>query len=430
MTSAASPVCEIASLLAGLSTGLADRTSREEQATRLAEGVVRAFRVDACVIRVLDGEDAVLLGASGIPKSALRERFPAVEGIGQLLIKSKRAAAIPELQGHPILKRLPKLPPAYAFRSYAGAPMLVGSEVIGIMGIYVTEVPRDFSDRELLQLQAIADHVAVVLENDRLYREVERQRESLRVRIEDLERAQGQIKDLNRLLEQRVEEQTDEMLRYQRELQELCYHISHELRAPLRSINGFSLRIMEDLGETLDAIHLDALERVREASVRMGGLIDDLLQLYRVSRADLSPVAIDLARMVDDIAATVLDRDGVDLRIESGLRVWADRAMVQVLIRHLLDNAQKFSSQSVRPYVEVGRREDAFFIRDNGIGFDMRFAERIFAPFERLNRLEYGGRGAGLAIARRVVERHGGAIWAESEPGQGAIFYFTLPSPA
>jgi DNA-binding response OmpR family regulator len=226
----------------------------------------------------------------------------------------------------------------------------------------------------------------------------------------------------------------DQLERKNKELEAFSYSISHDLRAPLRVINGFSLALLEDYNEKFDEAGRDYLARVLGASKRMGELIDDLLQLSKISRADVLREPVDLSALASDVFETLTKAQpgNVQIEIQQGLAVEADRRLLRIVLENLISNAVKFSSKIAAPHVTVGTelRADAtiFFVRDNGAGFDMSYAQKLFQPFQRMHReSDFPGTGIGLSIVRRVVERHGGEIWAESEVGHGASFFFTLP---
>jgi len=220
------------------------------------------------------------------------------------------------------------------------------------------------------------------------------------------------------------------------ELEAFSYSVSHDLRAPLRAVDGFSQLLLQDCSERLDETGRGHLERIRTGVRRMTELIDDLLELARVSRADLreEPVDIsDLARMVGATLQLQEPSRRVELSLQPGLSGRGDANLLRILIENLLANAWKFTSKCEQPKVEVGAAEAAggttFYVRDNGAGFDMQYAQKLFAPFQRLHpESEFPGTGVGLATVRRIVHRHGGRVWAEGSPGRGATFYFTLPS--
>jgi PAS domain S-box-containing protein len=219
-----------------------------------------------------------------------------------------------------------------------------------------------------------------------------------------------------------------------KELEAFSYSVSHDLRAPLRSIDGFSLALLEDCGSTLDENGIRHLERIRSAASRMGRLIDDMLNLARISRSHLVRDTVNLSRMaqevLDDLKSSGPER-GVSISIAPDLVAAGDRNLLRIALQNLLGNAWKFTSRCTDPRIEFGRDLDdgqiAFFVRDNGEGFDMQYADKLFGVFQRLHRdAEYPGTGVGLATVQRIIRRHGGSIWAKSAPGEGATFYFVL----
>lgn len=221
-----------------------------------------------------------------------------------------------------------------------------------------------------------------------------------------------------------------------RELESFSYSVSHDLRAPLRTISAFTQALAEDLRYQLDDKARDHLRRVLAAAARMNELIDALLELSRINRAPLGRHRVDLSAVARAVLDDIRRRD-VTRRLRANVALDlvadADGRLVRILFDNLLGNAWKFTAKSADPRVEIGseRRdgETVFFVRDNGAGFDMTYADRLFTPFQRLHSdREYAGTGIGLATVRRIVERHGGRIWAESHPGAGATFYFTLPA--
>ncbi len=228
----------------------------------------------------------------------------------------------------------------------------------------------------------------------------------------------------------------EQLERKNRELEAFSYSVSHDLRAPLRSIDGFSQALLEDYDAVLDERGRDHLRRVRAAAQRMGQLIDDLLQLSRVGRAKISPQPVDLSGLARDVFATLAQAEPtrhVVRVVAEGLSARCDLHLVRIVLENLLGNAWKFTHKVRGPRIEVGQHADdtrqVFFVRDNGAGFDMRAAERLFRPFQRLHTTsDFAGTGIGLATVQRIVERHGGTVWAEAEVGKGACFFFTLAS--
>lgn len=235
-------------------------------------------------------------------------------------------------------------------------------------------------------------------------------------------------------LEDLVSERTRELEMANKELESFAYSVSHDLRAPLRAIDGFSQALQEDYAPQLDEMAHSHLSRVRAASQRMGELIDDILNLSRVTRTSMGSTTVDLSQ----IATTVVnhlrelepDRE-VDVQIQPGLQAKGDTALLGVVLDNLIGNAWKYSAGESRIRIEVGMIERSgrqiFFVRDNGVGFDMRYAHKLFGIFQRLHRAEeFEGTGVGLATVHRVIQRHHGSVWAEAVLGEGARFFFTI----
>ena len=256
--------------------------------------------------------------------------------------------------------------------------------------------------------------------------------------VEVIRRKQGEekIRQLNTELEQRVLDRTAKLEAANKELETFSYSVSHDLRAPLRSIDGFSQALLEEYQEKLDETGKTYLERVRKATQRMGWLIDDMLKLSQVTRSDFHHEAVDLSEMVRVIAKANQQNNpdrAVAVVTQEGIIVQGDPYLMQIALENLLDNAWKFTSNAWHPRIEFGRTvkngEVVYFIRDNGVGFDMAYVGKLFGVFQRLHTThEFPGTGIGLATVQRVIHRHGGRVWAEGEVGKGATFYFTLPS--
>jgi signal transduction histidine kinase len=227
-----------------------------------------------------------------------------------------------------------------------------------------------------------------------------------------------------------------ELERANRELDAFSYSVSHDLRAPLRAIDGFSLALVREFESLLDERGRDYVSRVRRNVARMGELIDALLELARIARSSVSSDEVDLSLLAAEVVADLSRQQPerkVDVAIAAGLDARGDRRLLRVVLVNLLSNAWKFTGRSEAPRIEVGAlpaEEPTFYVRDNGAGFDMSYAQRLFAPFQRLHDpREFEGTGIGLATSQRAIARHHGRIWAESAPGRGATFFFSLPEP-
>jgi signal transduction histidine kinase len=245
--------------------------------------------------------------------------------------------------------------------------------------------------------------------------------------------AEEKIRRLNEGLERTVAERTSALEASNRELEAFAHSVSHDLRAPLRTISGFAQALEEDVGAGLGESGAASLARIRAATERMDELIRSLLNLSRISRSELHRTEVDLSAIASSIGADLARAHPgrtVELVVASGLRADADQALVRVILTNLLENAWKFTARKERPRVEIGAtpgEETVYFVRDDGVGFDMAFASKLFGAFQRLHPTrEFPGTGLGLATVQRAVHRHGGRVWAESEPDRGAKFSFTL----
>ncbi|MES2921073.1 MAG: PAS domain-containing protein [Verrucomicrobiota bacterium] len=259
--------------------------------------------------------------------------------------------------------------------------------------------------------------------------------------ITDPRRAAEELRKLNEELEERVRDRTAEMVAANRELEAFSYSVAHDLRAPLRSIDGFSRAVLQDYGPKLDAEGQEYLRFVREGCQRMSHLIDDLLKLSRLTRAPMRQEPVNLTALAHGIFGDLqrlAPERVVEYRIAGNLVTTGDPTLLEAALRNLIENAWKFTGQRAEAVIEVGvvgkmngrtasRSAPVFFVRDNGAGFDPQYADKLFGVFQRLHRQEeFAGTGVGLATVQRILQRHGGRIWAESAEDQGATFYFNL----
>lgn len=253
--------------------------------------------------------------------------------------------------------------------------------------------------------------------------------------ISELKRAVKEVRQLNAQLEQRVADRTAQLQAVNDELESFSYSVSHDLRAPLRHINGFSGALLEDYSDKLDETGKGYLKQVREASQEMAELIDDLLQLARVTRTEIIPETVDLTKMANSIIEDIRNADAnrsVTVKISEGLTTLGDKHLLHILLTNLIGNAWKFSSKNANAQITFGQEQvdgkTVFFVCDNGAGFDMAFSDKLFGAFQRLHGTdEFEGTGIGLATVQRIINRHGGHVWAEGAVNVGATFYFTFP---
>ena len=242
-------------------------------------------------------------------------------------------------------------------------------------------------------------------------------------------RIEGALREARKLAEERARH----MDLINKELESFSYSIAHDLRAPLRSINGFSTALREDYSEKLDEQGTRYLERIQRNATNMGDLIDDLLRLAKISQSELNLQSVNLSQLSERIIDFMREADparDITVNIEKNLTARADPNLLEALLKNLLSNAWKFTGKTKNPVITIGKTsvdgKAVFYVKDNGVGFDQAHADKLFKAFARLHGTEYSGTGIGLAIADRIISRHHGSIWAEGKVGEGATFYFSF----
>ena len=379
--------------------------------------VARTLDVEYCRLLELlpDGETLVVRASYGWPP----------ETIAQRILRGEDPQAEYTLRAHmPILvsdlaTEARFAPPAgsQALGLASGLSVTVqgrGAQAFGVLAAH-TGRAHAFAAEDTNFLMAVANVLSATLEH---------------------QRSEAEIRALNAGLERRVAERTIELEAKNRELETFTYSVSHDLKAPLRGIDGYSRLLQEDYAGRLDADGQDSLRNIRGAVQQMNQLIDDLLAYSRLERRSLVPSAVDLPALIEMVVAErgdELERRSVALTLNVPCRVVsADSDGLAQAFRNLLDNALKFTQGQPDPQIEIGGHSQdencRLWVRDNGIGFDMQYAERIFGIFQRLHRSEdYEGTGIGLAIVHKAMQRMHGRVWAESAPGRGACFYLEIP---
>jgi light-regulated signal transduction histidine kinase (bacteriophytochrome) len=317
---------------------------------------------------------------------------------------------------------------------------IVTDPVLAIAGIAREVVQQQDYSRRATKMSD--DEVGVLVDSfNGMLAEIERRTGALEVSNVELERevaersrAEQEILRLNTELEGRVRERTAQLEAANHELEAFCFSVSHDLRAPLRAIDGFSQALLEDFPKDVPEEAQRYLARIRASTLRMGQLIEDLLNLSRVSRGTLERSQVDVSELARQVVAVIRQHDpgrSVDISVWDDMNVEADPRLLRAALENLIGNAWKFSAKAEHPRIEVGvlrdGRHQVFFVRDNGAGFNMAYVDKLFSPFQRLHSAgEFAGTGIGLATVQRIVFRHGGRIWADGKVGQGATFYFTL----
>lgn len=305
--------------------------------------------------------------------------------------------------------------------------MLGIQELLARDGEWCGELLHVIDGREVI----VESHMTLVTEADGRKTVLKANRD-----ITQEKRANAEIQQLNRELEQRVRDRTAQLEASNKELEAFAYSVSHDLRAPLRGIDGWSQALLEDCEPHLDRNGRQYLARVRDETQRMGRLIDDLLKLSRLTRVELQHEPVDLTALARNIACRLQEsepRRTVDFVIQEGLATGGDGRLLEIVLSNLLNNAVKFTGPRPVAKIEFGQTqfeaEPAYFVRDNGVGFDMAYATMLYGAFQRLHKhTEFPGNGIGLATVQRVLRRHGGRIWADAKPDEGATFYFTIGS--
>ncbi len=306
------------------------------------------------------------------------------------------------------------------FRSSAAFPIRVRDEVRGVLTVYAPE-PEFFQDKEMALLEQVSADTTFALENMLLAAEH-------RAAVEE-------IRQMNAELERRVGERTAQLEAANRELEAFSYSVSHDLRAPLRAINGFAGILVEDFATELPPEARAYLDRIRQGGQRMGELIDDLLAFSRVTKQVMRHEQVDMTALVQQVIDVLKYQDEghcIEVHVDPLPPADGDPALIKQVWQNLLSNAFKYTRHRDPAVIDVRSQggddgETVYLVRDNGVGFDMHYAHKLFGVFQRLHRdEEFEGTGVGLAIVQRIITRHGGRIWVDAAPGRGATFFFTL----
>ena len=384
---------------------------------KLTEKVREFFEGDICDVRLIEGGKWRLEGISGIDPNQIPDAWGASRRRSLWIVENRRPLMIPDITKEPTRDAGKSLGPM-GIQGYLGVPIFSRRrEVIGVLRV-LTYQPREFSQEEIDLLQQLASGAAIAIENARLFKEIRA--------------SQGDLEKSN-----------VELARSNGELEQFAYVASHDLQAPMRKIQTFGERLKTECGDALGDQGLDYLERMHNAAARMQSLINDLLAYARITTKGQPFVPVDLTKVAREVLSDLeVHVEQADGRVELG-GLWtldADPGQMRQLLQNLISNALKFHKEGEPPVVKVhshpldghgsstGNGSCQIVVEDNGIGFDEKYLDRIFATFQRLHgRNEYEGSGIGLAVCRKIAEHHGGSITAKSTPGQGAAFIVTLP---
>ena len=351
-----------------------------------------------------EGDDCYYAEENAIAPLWKGQRFPLATCIGGWVMLQRQQAIIPDIS---VDDRIPQAAYEPTFvKSLVMTPVRRANPLASI-GAYWSE-RRQPTETETRLLQALADTTAVAMENVAVYQDLER----------------------------RVQQRTEQLEAANRELETFAYAVSHDLRAPLRAISGFSDMLMEDHADQLNETGHDLLERIQTTAQRMRELVNGLLELSKVSKVPVQRERVDLSLLAHELTMELRQHEPdrvIECHIEPGLQVEGDAGLLRQALENLLSNAFKYSRD--RDVARIALQRDsnspvqpAFLLRDNGAGFDMAHAGRLFAPFQRLHSADaFPGSGVGLATVQRIIRRHGGQIRAHAAPDQGAVFHFTLP---
>jgi signal transduction histidine kinase/CheY-like chemotaxis protein len=381
-----------------------DLTSIMAETQRAARELMGA---DGAAFVLRDGDQCHYADEDAIGPLCKGQRFPLNACISGWAMQNQAAAVCPDVYADPRIVE-------GVYRTTFVKSLLVvpiGQESpIGAIGCYWA-AQHTATAEEVELLQALANTTAVAMENVAVYAELER----------------------------RVRSRTMQLEAANHELEAFSYSVAHDLRGPLHAVGGYADLMAMRMENLLDKDAQDFLSHIHAGVERMTGLIDDLLRLAKIGRAELVPANVDLSAMAKELLERMVLKDPqrtISAKIQPGLHVEGDKGMLRIVLDNLIANAWKYTSRRGGAVVEFGRLPDrdgqaVFFIRDNGAGFDPRQAEKLFAPFQRLHRPdEFEGTGIGLATVQRIIHRHGGLVWAEGKVDQGATFYFSMPKKA
>jgi PAS domain S-box-containing protein len=412
---------------------------------RLLDHIRHLFVLDTFFVGIFDNETGIISyplyenfnEPLQIPSRNLNEN----PGISGEVIFKQRAVYIPDMDAPRADKtHTPIVVGTTHTRSFLGVPMITHERVIGLVSVQ-SQQPNAYDERQIRLLETIAAQIGTALEKAKLL-------DKLQQELSERKLAEGEVRKLNIELEQRVRERTialtvsEGSLRERsiqleatnKELEAFAYSVSHDLRAPLRAIKGFSQILLKDFASRLNEEGLDFLQRISQSASQMSELIESLLTLSQLTRGELFREDVNLTLLAEGILERLHEQEPerpVTWAVSKGLQAHVDEKLFRTVLENLLGNAWKYTSRTEKPTIEMGsiikENRTVYFVRDNGVGFDMANAGKLFGAFQRLHTdSEFPGHGIGLATIKRIINRHGGVVWAEAEPGKGATFFFSL----